>query len=103
MSQSPSGPPSGRPPEPLPEHHDDHPTSIGRNARYGLWLFGVYVLFYGGFVALSAFRPDLMGTRLAGVNLAIVYGFGLIGAAFLLALIYMAMCRQGRKNAEARA
>ena len=30
---------------------------------------------------------------LAGVNLAIVYGMGLIFAAFILAMVYMYMCR----------
>ena len=103
MTQSPSDPPHQPPHHPLSEHHDDHPISITRNARYALWLFTVYVIFYGGFVALCTFRPDLMGADLAGVNLAIVYGLGLIVLAFLLALLYMAMCRQGRKNAEGRA
>jgi uncharacterized membrane protein (DUF485 family) len=76
-----------------PEHPSpqEHPHAIARNARYGLWLFAFYVLFYAGFVALSAFKPALMATDLAGVNLAIVYGFGLILFAFALALIYMAL------------
>jgi uncharacterized membrane protein (DUF485 family) len=77
-----------------PHHHEDHPHTIARNARYGLVLFGVYVLFYGGFMLLSALRPDLMASRpFGGVNLAILYGFGLIGLALVLALIYMRLCR----------
>jgi uncharacterized membrane protein (DUF485 family) len=52
-------------------------------------LFGVYLALYGGFVLLAAFAPQAMeATPLAGVNLAIWYGFGLIAAALLLALIY---------------
>ena len=76
-------------------------ASITRNARYGLWLFAVYVVIYGGFVALSAFRPDVMGTNFAGVNLAIVYGLGLIVLAFLLALVYMAMARHRASDSTA--
>ncbi len=65
-----------------------------RNARYGLWLFAAYLLIYGGFVGLAAFFPaTLEATPLAGVNLAIWYGFGLILAALVLALIYGWLCR----------
>lgn len=60
-----------------------------RHSRIGLALFGFYLLLYGGFVLLAAFSPSTMErTPLAGVNLAIWYGFGLIGAAILMALIY---------------
>jgi uncharacterized membrane protein (DUF485 family) len=75
-------------------HDDDDPEISARNARYGLLLFVVYVLLYGGFMGLSAFEPQLMSrTPFGGVNLAIVYGFGLIVAALVLALVYMVLCR----------
>jgi uncharacterized membrane protein (DUF485 family) len=65
-----------------------------RNSRIGLTLFAVYSILYGGFVLLAAFSPQTMErTPLAGVNLAIWYGFGLILAAILLALIYGWACR----------
>jgi uncharacterized membrane protein (DUF485 family) len=65
-----------------------------RNARIGLILFVVYLAFYGGFVLLAAFSPATMArTPWAGVNLAIWYGFALIAAALLLALIYGYLCR----------
>jgi uncharacterized membrane protein (DUF485 family) len=64
------------------------------NTRLGLILFAVYLVFYLGFVLINAFAADLMETStLAGLNLAIVYGFGLIVAAIVLALIYGVMCR----------
>ena len=48
-----------------------------RNARLGFFLFFVYLALYGGFVLLNAFAPQLMQwTPLAGINLAILYGFG---------------------------
>jgi uncharacterized membrane protein (DUF485 family) len=57
--------------------------------RLGLSLFAVYLVLYGGFVLLAAFSPQWMEvTPLAGVNLAIWYGFGLIVAALVLALVY---------------
>ena len=84
----------------MAEHENTSTTTpeedavAGRNANYGLALFFVYFLFYAGFMILSAFYPAVMSsTPFGGVNLAILYGFGLIGAALFLALIYMYVCR----------
>jgi uncharacterized membrane protein (DUF485 family) len=64
-----------------------------RNSRIGMVLFLVYLALYGGFVFLNAFAADVMELQpLAGVNLAILYGFGLIVAALVLALIYGLAC-----------
>jgi uncharacterized membrane protein (DUF485 family) len=60
-----------------------------------LILFAIYLVFYLVFVLINAFAPDLMETStLAGLNLAIVYGFGLIVAAIVMAMIYGVMCRR---------
>ena len=76
-----------------PAEHDSERTAA-RNARYGLVLFALYLLLYGGFVLLNAFDPSLMETTpFAGVNLAVLYGLGLIAAALLLALVYGWLCR----------
>ena len=41
------------------------------SSRLGLWLFGVYLLLYTGFVWLSAFNPQVMSrTPLFGVNVS---------------------------------
>lgn len=70
-----------------------------RNARVGLILFGVYLVLYGGFVLLNAFSPTTMEmTPIAGVNLAILYGFGLIISAIVLALLYGFLCRNEATN-----
>lgn len=80
-------------------HDDEHPEISARNSRYGLWLFGVYLALYAGFMGLSAFEPQLMSkTPFGGVNLAILYGFGLIVAALVLAAIYMILCRVRSAN-----
>lgn len=63
------------------------------NAQLGVQLFLVYLLLYGGFVLINAFAPSMMEmTPIAGINLAILYGFGLIIAALVMALIYGALC-----------
>lgn len=65
-----------------------------RRSRIGLVLFAVYLLLYGGFVLLNTFAPEQMDrTPFLGVNLAVLYGFLLIIAAFVLALLYGWLCR----------
>ncbi|MGC4033760.1 MAG: DUF485 domain-containing protein [Tepidisphaeraceae bacterium] len=67
---------------------------MARNARLGLVFFFVYALVYAGFVAICTFRYDWMGTIVfAGLNLAVVYGMGLIALAVVMALVYMVLCK----------
>jgi uncharacterized membrane protein (DUF485 family) len=85
-----------------PALHDNEQTSA-RNARYGMVLFVLYLVLYGGFVLLNAFYPAVMDQiPFGGVNLAITYGFGLIVAALLLALVYAWLCRLNMPDAPAR-
>lgn len=66
------------------------------SSRLGLALFWVYVCLYGCFMALVLVWPEWLSWRpLGGVNLAIASGLGLIGAAFILAVVYM-IARAGR-------
>jgi uncharacterized membrane protein (DUF485 family) len=79
---------------PLVKEQEDAAV-VAHNTRAGVILFFVYVAFYAGFMALSAFKPELMSKPfLGGANLAVVYGFALIGAALVLALVYMRVCRK---------
>jgi len=67
--------------------------------RLGLWMFALYSLFYGGFVAINLISPKTMAAIVfAGLNLATVYGFSLIVVALIEALIYDLLCR--RKEAS---
>lgn len=74
---------------------------ITRNARVGWRLFLVYLAVYVVYCMIVAFRLDLMrAIGWGGVNVAILYGFGLIVAAFVIALFYAWLCRaqNGRKD-----
>ena len=63
------------------------------SSRYGLILFFVYLTFYGGFVVINAFAPESMEKPLlSGLNVAIVYGFGLIIGAVVLSAVYGVLC-----------
>lgn len=78
---------------------NEHPEIVSRNARYGLQLFAIYVAMYGGFMFLAVFKPEVMAQpAIDGVNVAIVYGFTLIVAAFVLAMIYTVLCRSTSKR-----
>lgn len=71
----------------------EDPREISRNARWGMALFLVYLVLYSAFVGVSTFHAAWMATLWQGVNLAIWSGFGLIGVAFVLAMIYSWLCR----------
>ena len=85
---------------PVTKEQEDE-TVVTHNARLGILLFVVYVHFYAGFMILSAFNPAIMSTPvLGGLNLAIVYGFLLIAAALVLALIYMMLCKKSSQGSK---
>ena len=73
------------------------------NARLGLRLFFVYLALYAGFVLLSAFSASTMERIVvAGLNLAIVYGFALIIGALVMALVYGMLCKREPLTGESK-
>jgi uncharacterized membrane protein (DUF485 family) len=64
-------------------------------ARLGIYLFIFYILVYAGFIIINLVSPKTMGVIIfAGLNLACVYGFGLIILAIVMGLIYNYQCTQ---------
>jgi uncharacterized membrane protein (DUF485 family) len=77
-----------------PVNHDDSPELSAMQARSGLWLFAVYCLAYAIFMVLATFSHQTMALPTPlGPNVAIVYGFGLIFGAIVVALAYMLACK----------
>ena len=79
--------------------HHESASEIGKDSasafktRVGLILFVIYGLVYVGFVAINTINPTAMGQVIfGGLNLAVVYGFGLIILAIVMGLIYNVMC-----------
>jgi uncharacterized membrane protein (DUF485 family) len=65
-------------------------------------MFILYALIYAGFVVLNLVHPGSMETIVfGGLNLAVVYGFGLIVFALILALIYNLACGRREKRLQA--
>ena len=64
-------------------------------SKLGVYLFIFYTLVYAGFIVINVVSPKSMGVIVfAGLNLACVYGFGLIFLAIIMGLIYNYMCSQ---------
>jgi uncharacterized membrane protein (DUF485 family) len=77
--------------EPASSLEPDH--AIGYKKRVGVIMFLMYSLFYAGFVIVNLANPLAMEMEIfGGLNLAVVYGFGLIVVALVLALIYNTLC-----------
>jgi uncharacterized membrane protein (DUF485 family) len=66
--------------------------------RLGIWMFILYTLVYAGFVVINAVKPALMQEIIFGQTLAVVYGFGLIAFALVLAVIYNQFCTAAEKR-----
>lgn len=82
----------------LPGEKSD-PAVERYNARLGMGLFVIYLLLYGAFVAINAIWPAWMdAAATAGLNVAVVYGLGLIAGAFVIALIYALLCKNPAKE-----
>ncbi len=75
--------------------------AAGYKSRLGIRMFILYALFYAGFVIINTFDPKLMGREVLGQTFAVVYGFGLIIFALILALIYNALCSRAEDRMAA--
>lgn len=84
--------------EPAPKDDAvDHATDF--KSALGVKLFWVYAVVYAGFVAIGLLAIHKYETIIfAGLNLAVVYGFGLIIFALALALVYDRACSQKEKE-----
>ena len=79
--------------EPATQAGKDHAADYKKNL--GVKMFIVYAVIYAGFVAINVINPILMEMEIIfGLNLAVVYGFGLIIVALIMALIYNSMCNR---------
>jgi uncharacterized membrane protein (DUF485 family) len=83
--------------KPVSSDSPDH--AIAFKTRIGVYIFIFYALIYAGFVAINLLKPVLMEKSvLFGLNLAVIYGFGLIILALILALVYNHLCARKEKQ-----
>jgi uncharacterized membrane protein (DUF485 family) len=68
-------------------------NAIAFKTRIGIVMFAIYGLVYASFVGVNLVKPSSMEKVLfAGLNLSVLYGFGLIILALVMALVYNHLC-----------
>ena len=68
-------------------------NSIPKKTKLGVILCIIYLTVYTGFVLIGLLSPRTLGLEaLGGLNLAFVYGMGLIILAAVMGLIYNYFC-----------
>lgn len=82
---------------PSTEWKDD--SSTGKKTKLGIWMFLIYTLIYIGFIVINNCFPKLMAADVGSLNVAIVYGFGLIVVALIQAFIYNHICTRAEEKA----
>jgi len=60
--------------------------------KLGIWMFIAYTIVYAVFVGINTTNPAAMEIVVMGQTLAVVYGFGLIILAFVMAIVYNHFC-----------
>ena len=72
--------------------------SEGFKTRLGLIMFAIYTPIYFAFVILAVVSPTSMAVNVGSLNVAIVYGFGIIILAIIQAVIYNYICSKKEKE-----
>ena len=85
---------------PMTDWGDDRSSNF--KTRVGVWMFILYAIVYGGFILINTLSPELMASEIGQLNLAIIYGFGLIVFAVMLAFIYNAICTAAEEEFNRR-
>jgi uncharacterized membrane protein (DUF485 family) len=72
--------------------------SQGFKTKLGLIMFAIYTPIYFAFVVICVVSPKLMAVDVGSLNVAIVYGFGIIILAVIQAVIYNYICSKKEKE-----
>lgn len=80
---------------------EESETLTKRKSALGIRLFFVYLILYAGFVLIGVSQYELLSVPVfAGLNLALVYGIGLIVFAVILGIVYNYFCTKYEDEAE---
>jgi uncharacterized membrane protein (DUF485 family) len=60
--------------------------------KLGIIMFVIYTPIYLAFILISVISPSFMSKDVGGLNVAVVYGFGIIVLAIIQAVIYNNIC-----------
>ncbi|TVQ17553.1 MAG: DUF485 domain-containing protein, partial [Bacteroidetes bacterium] len=75
-----------------------------QKTKLGLILFFVYAVIYAGFVIIGLSYTHLLSIKvIVGLNLAVVYGIGLIILAIVMGYVYSLVCTHMEDKMEREA
>lgn len=66
--------------------------------RLGVKMFAVYTIVYATFVILNTTNPKMMESIVLGQTAAVIWGFGLIALALIMAVIYNRLCTKAEEQ-----
>ena len=75
---------------PAMEWHEE--KSQGFKTKLGLNMYAIFAPVYLAFILICVISPKLMARDVGSLNVAIVFGFGIIILAIIQALIYNFIC-----------
>jgi uncharacterized membrane protein (DUF485 family) len=67
-------------------------------AKLGLIMFAIFTPIYLAFIFICVLSPSTMAKDIGSLNVAIVYGFGIIILAIIQAVIYNIICSKKEKH-----
>jgi uncharacterized membrane protein (DUF485 family) len=67
-------------------------------AKLGLVMFAIFTPIYLAFIFICVISPSTMAKDVGSLNIAIVYGFGIIILAIIQAVIYNIICSKKEKH-----
>ncbi len=71
------------------------------NAKVGMILFVAYLAVYSAYMIVNVLAPSWMDiVPFWGLNLAVIWGMGLIIGALVLSIVYMLLCRVPERSAK---
>lgn len=70
----------------------------GYKTKLGIKMFLIYTLVYGAFVGINTTNPKMMESIIFGQTAAVIWGFGLIVLALIMALVYNRLCTKAEER-----
>ena len=66
--------------------------------RLGVKMFTIYTVVYASFVIVNTTNPKVMESIIFGQTAAVIWGFGLIILALVMALFYNRLCTKAEEQ-----
>ncbi|MEA3545714.1 MAG: DUF485 domain-containing protein [Thermodesulfobacteriota bacterium] len=70
----------------------------GYKTKLGVKMFFIYTIVYAAFVVINTTNPKMMESIIFGQTAAVIWGFGLIILALVMALFYNRLCTKAEEQ-----